>query len=768
MKIDILDKIVEQDIFTYRTCKIKYSYAFENCLKEKISLLKKKYNFYQIEDIFLSNEMSIHTTSKFKEWSVGLIKNLLGLIPIYGSAFTIGFSLFDTVSFLKISDLEKIREKFQLKEKPRKKYGKIKNILVISNISYLNAEEIKRARFIQNLIEQKYIINTLLIVCEPIDFPSCFEVNEKAIYKLYLDNVLLKNNYGISLDDNFLKLINVLGIEYIDYIKNLDIDASFDNDQLAKLLITDMLQKAGYDEEDNLVEFLKLCSLLFDVFTYEDVEKASTLKNICCEQEIKKTIEAKLIESDLPNEYRFFISIIRKYYQHNAQFYSSEIKKQILNYLKEKYPKKYTDLAIASILTSNSDGEKISFCLKALYYDRENSEMYKTNEIVQYLSKSNNLILSTVLQLNNIYYSLDYKSMDIKGLCMQGFYGIEDIDFLSSEDKLICLSSIAKVSYEVMQQSFLLEIDSLYRKLLRDIKISTCYSKYTLFILDYVVFSTCIENNFETTQVVQRLIKYLKKSTLTLQNEIKYSRLGNALFYNDYSKGLELTKKAYDLSTGYLMERKYATVNYSCSLGMCGKYKKAKEVLYKEFCTHFFEKNAISVSATNNYIIVCYLEQAFDAKHLVKRFSALYDKISSFTFSDQQIICNNLLAAYIEEDRISNEDKLKELFEYIHNTEEDIYHLFYMHQNMIIYHFLNGDYDSFMYESSLCNIPGLLLPYSTFFSGRTEFLKENICNNWDMKQLKKHLLIWGNIYPEEKYSLYKNPLLFGFVERWFE
>ena len=33
MKIELLDKIFKENIFTYRTCKIRYSYAFENCLK---------------------------------------------------------------------------------------------------------------------------------------------------------------------------------------------------------------------------------------------------------------------------------------------------------------------------------------------------------------------------------------------------------------------------------------------------------------------------------------------------------------------------------------------------------------------------------------------------------------------------------------------------------------------------------------------------------------------------------------------------------------
>ena len=230
-------------------------------------------------------------------------------------------------------------------------------------------------------------------------------------------------------------------------------------------------------------------------------------------------------------------------------------------------------MALASILTSNNDAEKISLCLKSLYYDKNTTAIYKIDQIIKYLSKSSYITLANISKLNAIYDSLDYSHTDTKQLCMQSFIGLSALDFLSPEDKLMCLGSIAKVSYELMSQDFLRKIDELYRKLLRDIRISTTYKSYTLFILDYLVFSTCIEDSFETAQVVQRLVAHLKKTSLPLENEIKFSRLGNALFYNDYSEGLKLTKHAYSLSEGYPIEQKYSAINYSCSLGMCGEYE---------------------------------------------------------------------------------------------------------------------------------------------------------------------------------------------------
>lgn len=767
MKIDIVDNIVKNDIFAYRVCKIKYSFAYENYLKEKLSFLKKEYNVYQIKDLFLQDKKESNS-GKLKEWSVGIFKNLLGLIPCYGVGFTILFSISDTIKLLKISDLEELKEKLQIKEKPRKKYKKIKNILIINNVSYLTTDEIEKTRFIQKLIEQKYIVNTLLIICEPLDFPSGIFVNDEAVYKLFIDNNILLRNLGFCLSENGLKLINVLGVEYAEGIRNLDTDPSLNSDVLIKKLIADMLQRAGYEEEESLLDFLKLCSLLFDVFCCEDIEKVSGIKNICYEQEMSKTINSKIFESDIPNEYKFFINYVRKYYQSSAQLYSSKVKKQILEYLKQKYPKKYTDLALASILTSDNKEEKLSLCLKALYYDKDSSTIYKTNEIINYLSKTKYATLTTVLQLDNIYYRLDYSQTNVKSLCKQSFYGLSDLVFLSTEDKLICLSSIAKVSYELMEQPFLLKVDALYRKMLSAICISTTYNQYASFILDYIVFSTCIENSFETSQTVQRLISYLQKAKLSLQNKIRYSRIGNALFFNDHEKGLKLTEEAYNLSVEYILEHKYAAINYSCSLGMCGDYKKAREILITEFDKALFLRNSISISATNNYIIASYLNKSNDTKWLIRKLSDIYEKISDITFSDQQIVCNNLLAAYIVDNEKTNISIIEKLSKDINDSEEDPYHLFYMHQNMMVFYFLSGDHESFSHERSLCNIPGLLSPYNTFFESKGDFLEDNISNNWSIQHLQKQLTKWGERYPEIKYSLYKNSVLFGFIERWFE
>ena len=706
--------------------------------------------------------------SKFIDWLLGLIKNLLGLNPIYGPALTIIFSVTDTISFFKISDLEKLREHFQLKEKPRKRYRKLKNILVIQNCSYLNTEEIKKVHFIKELIEKKYILNTLLIICEPLDFPSNLVVNNNAVYTIELDNNLLNNIYGFCVEDNYLKLINVLGIEYAEYIRDLDTSTANNNELLVQKFVKDMLQKGGYDENEKLLDFLKLCSLLFDVFSYEDIENVSGIKEICCEVELQKSVDSRLIENSVPNEYRFFMDFLRKYYQEHAQFYGSDVKRQILDYLKDKYPNKYTDLALASILTSNSDAEKISLCLKSLYYDKKTTAIYKMKQIIGYLTQTPYATLINISQLNNVYDTLNYSKTDAKQLCMQSFLGLSDLDFLSSEDKLMCLRSIAKVSYELMSQEFLKKIDELYRKLLRDIRISATYKNYTSFILDYLVFSTCIEDSFETAQVVQRLTAYIRKTSLSLEMDIKFSRLGNALFYNDYSEGLKLTKRAYNLSEGYPIEQKYSAINYSCSLGMCGEYEEAYKILRKEFNNTFFMKNAVSISATNNYIIISYLSNSEDAIWLVNKISTLNKMVNDYVFSDQQIINNNLLAAYIVENDIANYTKIIELSNDMRSTEKDMYHLFFMHHNMMVYHFLAGDLEAFKRERELCIVPGLLAPYSEFFISKAAFLQENIDNNWNIQQLQRQLCQWGERYSEKKYIFYKYPILFGFIERWFE
>lgn len=766
MKIDNIDKLVKQDIFKHRICKIRYSSAYENYLKGKLSLLEKTYNVFQIENLFLTDNVSEQKNS-LKTLRTGLLKNLLGLTPKYGAFFTILFSISDTVSFLKISDLEKLREKLQLKEKPHKKYKKIKNILLVKNVSYLNEDEIRKARFVQELIEKKFIVNTLLIFCEPMEFPSCINVSQEAVYVLPLDNTVLQNIYKFSLGEDKLELVEILGIEYAEYVRDIEEDPLANTDSLVKKLIHDMLRNAGYAEEESLTDFLKLCSLLFDVFSYEDVEEISDLKNVCCEEEIQKTIDSKLIKSNVLNEYRFFVDNIRKYYQNSARFYAGEIKKHILYYLKEKYPHRYTDMALAYILAGDSNEEKISFCLKALYYDQRKAPAYKMKEVTTYLSSAGYECINIILQLNNIYSSFHYSQSNAESLCGQCFYGLSGLDFLSPEDKLICLSSISKVSYEIMKQPFLLEVDAEYRKLFGRIVISRTYEQYTSFILDYVVFSTCIEQCFVTSQVVQRLVKYLHKSNISLQNKIRYSRLGNALFCNDPDKGMELTKQAYELSEGYVIEHRCSAVNYSCSLGICGIYETARNILHREF-DKFFGSDIITVSAENNYNIVSYLGNAQNINWLVKRLSELYAKTEHDIFSDRQIICNNFLAALIEENQRENIEKIEELSHIIQIGTDDSYHTFYLHQNRMTLFFLNKNHKKYNQERKLCCVPGLLSSYADFFKARSDFLEANINKDWDIQQLQGHLAEWGECYPEKKYSLYKRPILFGFIERWFE
>ena len=201
---------------------------------------------------------------------------------------------------------------------------------------------------------------------------------------------------------------------------------------------------------------------------------------------------------------------------------------------------------------------------------------------------------------------------------------------------------------------------------------------------------------------------------------------------------------------------------------MCGYYKKAEQILITEFDKTLFSMNAISISATNNYIITSYLNKSNDTKWVIKKMSDIYKKISDITSSDKQIVCNNLLAAYIVDNEKTNNSIIEMLSKDINDSEDDPYHLFYMHQNMMVFYFLNGDYESFSHEHSLCNIPGLLSPYNIFFEEKADFLKNNISNNWSIQDLQEQLIKWGEKYPEIKYSLYKNSVLFGFIERWFE
>lgn len=211
MKIDVIDQLIEQDILKHRVCKIKYSSAYENYLREKFLLLGKSYTVVQMEDLFTTNVIP-ENINTFKSWRSGLLKNLFGMIPKYGYVFTVLFSISDTIRFFKTSDLEKLREKFQLKEKPHKKYRKIKKIILVRNVAYLNADEIDQARFIQELIDKRYIINTLLVFCEPMDFSSGISVIPEAFHVIPLNNEILQSTFNFCLCEDQMEILEILGM----------------------------------------------------------------------------------------------------------------------------------------------------------------------------------------------------------------------------------------------------------------------------------------------------------------------------------------------------------------------------------------------------------------------------------------------------------------------------------------------------------------------------------------------------------------------------
>ena len=96
-------------------------------------------------------------------------------------------------------------------------------------------------------------------------FPSNLVVNEDATYTIALDNNLLNDICGFRVEENYLKLINVLVIEYAEYIKDLDNATVVSNDLLVQKFVRDMLQKGGYDENENLLDFLKYVNVRLDV-----------------------------------------------------------------------------------------------------------------------------------------------------------------------------------------------------------------------------------------------------------------------------------------------------------------------------------------------------------------------------------------------------------------------------------------------------------------------------------------------------------------------
>lgn len=750
-----------------RNAKIVYSPCFKNLFLETRArnLFSGKYKVYSINQILKSVHIK-KESSLFEKIIQKISSAALGYLPIIGSYLSMVILLAeitkDIIDEKSINDIEKYLNR---KWKKHKNHKRIKNIVYIEDTSMLSVQELICLQILSFLISQKYIVNTALLLSQPSDqelpyIDNCIKIEEYKGEDILCDNT---DKTDISVR-NSLMILNIIGLDYIDQL-NVVTSKKNSPDKTIQAIVTCIFKEKQIELNNELEMFLNSCSLLFEEFELKDVEFISMLqKNEDYQRLFTLAQKSEVIQGINLQKFYFLQPFLREFYQQRKYTFPSEFYNNVYSYLESKYPNYYEDLAIASsILLSNND-IILSKNIIAYYYSAYAMPGYKLEKIKMTLESYP--LGATILKIDKLYNESSHNSDHLKAICS---YAIQELKAsnLSNESKLAGLSFIVRLYYELdVGQKHLIEISKYYRSQLSSIKIfSNAFSSNWNYALDYIAFSTCIEDDYPTHHTVQKLVASIQKidaSSLQREKYLKYLRLGNAIYPHETKKAKELLFEGYEISKGNNYIHTLFVINYSVALISEGKYKEAITIL-KPIIKSSSKNTAFNMSAQNNYSVAQYLS---GQNNTTKSLKIINKYCHTSRQSDYCICINNYISL-----KIMGENKELgyeiELCTEIINTN-DKYHSFYAIHNIIVIYFLNKNIKFWEVINDI-SVPYLLKHYEPLFLEKIKFLKENFEKDWNISQLttalKIHLNNNGFVNTPHFNSL---PVLFGLIERWFE
>lgn len=730
-------------------------------LERAKSFISTKFNTFSLKEI-LENNYTPQNTSIISRILSKTITTFLGLIPQYGAYISISLLFKDVIMEVRDFNSDNEINKFiHSRWKKKKRYKKIENIIYIENIASLSASEIKCLQVLSYLISQKYIDNTAIIIICPTDFVLPY-LSNCTLLKKYDAQQLLKESADSEQIDNMITILNIIGISYINSLNQVAEESTFD-DKTIKIIINSIYEQKNVTKDINLERFLNSCSLLFEVFDIQDVEFIANLQHNKEYKELfTKALTAEIIKDLNFKKFYFIQPFLRDYYQKKNYVFSSYMYNKVFYYLVDKYPESYDDLALASSILLNNKDDVISYSILAYYFGAftiKSIRLKKIKEILSLDSLGNSLICLDELYCNR---ENDTEALTIK--CDQTLYLIKKSN-ISVPAKLASLSYLTRMYYELnISNDDLIEISDYYRSLLSKSKIlSKPKADLMNFALDYIAFSTCIDNDFPTQSTAQRLvdiIEHYDKTTFKEENYFKYLRLGNAIYPNSPQKAAALLKRGYSLTKGLYYHHKLFGINYSANLIIDGNYREANAIL-----SEIIEENnysAMGISAKNNYTISSYFLRGYERFYYDDPFELLCNNNLQ---SDNCICINNSISFRIMKGTTRFIEDV-DLCNRIINLN-DKYHSFYSYHNLMIIYYLEKD-NRFWSCIERIETPFLTKHYDYILKEKIRFLITNFDKNYSIYELtdemKKALLDLDNCISD----FYSYPVLFGLIERWFE
>lgn len=713
-----------------RIVQINYAPGLRTVVEQECNLLKLSCKVVPFS-ILRSHSSNIKNDPPKSLWGAFVKKItsfLIGLNSKAGVALLVADLAKTTTSFyLKKSEISLLKGEVGIHTKKRKKYRTIRNIIIVPDLSELTQNDLEYITFLASLIREKYITRTLLVVFQNQDYFLLRLPDNQYVYSLNLTADMIQNYLKSTkpVDDGIVQIINLIGIQYLEAIyKIIAYNEGEENEQSIEKLIALLLGKLSEHvpiKKTEIDNFLKICSLLFDRFCLVDIENTFPFREPKYRKLLAQCIEGKLLRAFIPEaplEYAFVENFVREYYRKNPTIvFSPQIYIKIFNYLKKTYPQNYTDIALLSGFIGFSKHEILSYYIIAYYHDKFTIAQHKKQKIVSYLQLDT--IGERLIWLENCNgHITDMPRKTILGEC----YNLLDeilIQEITLQSKLCALNTIATLVYELEDaDTNRLKVMDAYRELLTEAQIfSKPKTSYFEYIADAVLFSTCIDNDYRSTAIAQRLINQLNFDILAENTPIKslrLFRLGNALYPTDIPKGLEFTRKAYVLSKDLVVEHELARINYGASLIICGEYVAAAELFRKADFSYSSINFSTELSVENNRLIAEYFSVSRPRKRaFYLGFKKLFERVRDKESSDINIIKNNYVSACLTTNQLKNVEQLEQLCKEIENMG-DTYHIFFAEQNRLILYYLMNDKVKFSKVHRKLKVPNLMRIYENF------------------------------------------------------
>lgn len=772
--MDKIEKIETEIITIFKSCppnircgKIIYSPCFKTLFsfQKAKNIFSNKYIVYTIKEI-LNSDSYQKPHNIFTKILSKILCTALGFIPIMGSYISLSILLAGiTKDIIHDKDINDIKKYLNKNWKQHKRFRKVKYIIYVDDTSALSKKELSCLHIISFLISNKYLVNTAMLLGQPSNcklqhMSNCTVINE------YKAELILSSNTNIKDDDtiNNLAILDIIGVENAEKL-NYACEINVKQDKTVEAIVQSIYEANNIQVVDKLEKFLNSCSILFEQFDLKDVEYVSKLQNNSLyARQFELAKKAEIIQEINFQKFYFLQPFLREYYQNKKYVFPSNFYNFVYNYLKQEYPDQYDDLAIAASMLLTDNNEILAQNILAYYYKSYTMPLYKLILIEKTLEKSE--LGANIILIDKYYNEQGQDVISLRKLCNTS---LEKLYFsqIDNQSKLAALSFISRLYYELdIDQKSLLEISRYYRELLSKINIFSekIFSNYN-FALDYIVFSTCIEDDYQSHYTAQKLVELIKNadiSKLSRDKYLKYLRLGNAIYPGDTKSAKEILQKGYELSKKNYYTNTLFGINYSSTLIIEGQYNDAANIL-EPIIKYRLKNNIINLSAQNNYIIARYLLNQISAKKAIKQ---LLPFCINNRQSDNCICENNYVSLKIMSgaNDFSNEIEIcAKIMQY-----NDEYHTFYARHNIIIIYFLTKD-DKFWEFAEACKIPYLIKYYEPIYREKVTFLKENFRKKWDINELTKELnKHFQSVGLDNITIFHKLPTLFGLIERWFE